>query len=175
MDKAYTCAVFTASILNIGTTTKNKSFFTFDVPDELVSRLSNMSLSDLRAIAKHSSRFITVRIDPPELDAAMHLVANDSENAELQDQLILHKATATMMRKFFGMHTTEFCARRKRLGLTHEGQHRPLIFDEDTEALVWKEFQQLHHLEIRHRYLKVAENTGLPLNAIWSVIQKYQG
>lgn len=173
MDKALTCAVFAASLLNIGTTNKS-SFFTIDISDELVSQLSQLSLTELQAVIKRSSRFMTITIDSPVLTTVLQEVANDGENAELQDQFIYHRATAKMMREFFGMHTTDFCARRKRLGLAHLGQHRPPVCDEENEVLFWREYQRLKHLEIRHRYLKIAENTGQPLNVIWPAIQRHE-
>ncbi len=141
---------------------------------ELASLLTSLTLSELHSVALKAERFLTVRIDKPVLEQALLEVASEDDNIELQDQFLYDYATNRMMREFFGMHTTEFSARRKIMGLAGKGQHRPQYCDEETEILIWKQFQRYDHLDIRQRYLKVAEVTGQPLNIVWPAIQRHE-
>lgn len=174
MDKHTTYTTLAVSLFNQIPNRKNQHCTSIGITDDLASRLVNLSLTKLHAVAAKAERFLTVRIDKPILEQLLLDAANDSDNVELQDQFLYAYATNTMMREFFGMHTTEFCARRKLLGLAGKGQHRPQYCDEETEVLIWEQFQRLDHLEIRQRYLKVSEVTGQPLNIVWPAIQRHK-
>ncbi len=174
MDTPATYTALAASLFHQIPNEKNRHCPKIGMNDELASRLTSLSLSELRALTLKAERFLTIRIDKPVLEQILLEVANDDDNSELQDQFLYHYATNTMMREFFGMHTTEFCARRKLLGLAGKGQHRPQYCDEETEIRIWKQFQRFGHLDIRQRYLKVAEITGQPLNIVWPAIQRHK-
>lgn len=141
--------------------------------DSLIEKLSRLTLKDQHYIACRAANFLSIHIDEQVLTRLLCDVKRTDEEQELEDQYIHSYATNTMMRELFGMHTTEFCARCKVLGLAGQGQHRPQYCDEATELLIWKFWKKFEHLDERTRYLKVAEVTGQPLNIVWPAIKRH--
>lgn len=145
------------------------------IDDELATRLSELTYSEVNTITSKANQFLTVRVDADSLERLIFDAKNKTEDNDLQDQFLYNYATSAMMREFFGMHTVEFCARRKALGLAGHGQHRPQHCNEETEVMIWNYYQSTEDLEIRKRYLKVSELTGQPLNIVYPAIKRHEG
>ncbi len=143
------------------------------IGETLSDRLFTLSNTDRQQLVTYSSRFLSVNINEHELSAVLDKIETISEKRELEDQFLYACATNSMMRDFFGMHTTEFCARRKILGLERQGQHRPQYCDEKTEAVIWIQWKKSENeKDIRKRLLIVSETACQPLNVVWSSIKR---
>lgn len=174
MDRSNNHSVFAISLLNLIPSLKNGQRVSYGLNEHLSSRLCQFSISDLDFIASRASRYLTVCVDAPELERVLAEISQKKEDEMLQDELLSLHATFSMMRELFGMHTTEFSARRKSLGLAGIGQHRPQSCNEETENAIWNAWQKYYDLDIRRRYLNVANVTEQPLNVVWSAVKRYQ-
>lgn len=174
MDNALSNAVFAASLFNMNMSTRRKPVIHIDIDKKTARQLEKLSLSELYAVLTRADQFITVHVDEAALQIALGEAANDNDYAELQDQYILNNASGKIMQHFFGMSSNSFTERRSQLGLEFEGQHRPPNCDEETEILIWKVYQRFSHLDIRHRYLKVAQVADVPIRQVIPAIEKYE-
>lgn len=172
MDKLST-AIATTIFNEFHHTVRN--YHDIGIDDALATTLSKLTFAEVRTIASRANRFLTIHIDAESLEQLISHAANDRADSELQDRFLYNYATSAMMREFFGMHTTEFCNRRKILGLAGQGQHRPQYCNEETEIAIWTHFQANNDIEIRERYLKVSELTGQPLNIVYPAIKRNEG
>ncbi len=152
-----------------------KSYKNFPVyiDPELINQITNLKLGQQHKLAQKAYKFLSINIDSTKLEKSLMEVINIDKQKDIEDQYILLYATNIMMKELFGMHTTEFCARRKMLGLARENQHRPKHCNEETDAIIWNEWKNNEHLKVVSRYLVIAEKTEQPLNIIYSAIKRH--
>jgi len=157
------------SLPNLSTHDANR----FGIKNELFERLKHLRPNEHVYLLEHASRFLTISFDASSIEQLLNEAQEKNRERELEDQFLYSQATNTMMRELFGMHTTEFCARRRVLGLAGQGQHRPQYCDEETEILIWRQWKKYESLEERQRYLSVAEAACQPLNIVWPAIKRH--
>ena len=147
---------------------------TLGVKKGAMNLFSQIEFSELEYISVFSRNFIGIDIDCARLVQVLEDSHQCSETREQENQFIYNQATNIMMRKLFGMHTTEFCARREVLGLAGVGRHRPNYCNEETEILIWRTWERYQTLpDERERYLAVSKDTNQALNVVWPAINKH--
>jgi len=142
-------------------------------PDQ-ITRLQRFTLRDLHHLSQVRTHFLDVAVHPACFDRVLdHIERNKSHDA-LQDELIQQRAPLVMMRACFGMSNAEYAARRRLLGMTGTGIGRPHAPSEEDEHRLWRAWQDHAHLPLERRYLKVGQNTGIPLKTVWGLIQSWE-
>lgn len=153
---------------------KHKQLAKVGINAELSSELDALTCKELAAVSKSAEKFLTIQFDANQLKGAIQGVVGKRKDQDFQDAFLMNQATSQMMREFFGMHPSEFCARRRELGLDGLGIHRPPFCDEKTEVVIWRAWMRHEGDDERMRYLRVAEETMQPLSVIWTTIEQHK-
>ncbi|MGH1486971.1 MAG: STY4526/YPO1902 family pathogenicity island replication protein [Cellvibrionaceae bacterium] len=140
---------------------------------DLLNRLRHLDSFGQKFISLRADQFLTLKIDPDELQIQLDSLQDEITSRALEDEYLLRQAPSRLMRELFGMHTTEFCLRRRYLNLSGTGQHRPPYCDKDTELLLWQHWKESEALSDRERYLTVAKQTNQPINVVWTAAKRY--
>ena len=141
--------------------------------DEELLHLSKLTLNQQRQLIDHGYHFLSVAIDAKSLRRKLNDIALMSDTHELEDQFLLLGAPHVLMRRLFGMHASEFSRRRQMLSIGGSGTGRPRTCSEQTEHIIWYQWQKYENLDERERFLRVAESTGEDLHAIWSALRDH--
>jgi len=150
-----------------------------DLPDllgidnDLLHRLRKLDAYGQKIIASKASTFLFAGINNGELQKQINSLADQLYEKELEDEYLMRQAPYKLMQELFGMHTVEFCQRRKLLGLFRQGQHRPSYCDEETESLILQHWRETKRLNMKLRYLMIAKKINQPINSIWAVAKKH--
>lgn len=144
-----------------------------NIHNELLYRLRKLNAYGQNIIASKADEFLCVKIDDDELQHQINNLAEQVAERELEDEYIKCLAPCKLMRQLFGMHATEFSQRRKFLGLSKQGQHRPRYCNKDTEFAIWQHWKKTEGMDERKRYLLVAKKTDQPLNLIYAAVKSY--
>lgn len=143
------------------------------IDNDLLYKLRKLDAYGQKLIASKASKFLSLNIDNHELQKQINNLDNQIHERELEDKYLTLQAPCKLMRELFGMHTTEFCSRRKILGLAGQGQHRPLYCNQETELAIWHYWKKTEGLDGRERYLLIAQETEQPINVIWAAAKRY--
>jgi len=145
-----------------------------DIHNDLLYRLRKLDAYGQKLIASKASQFLSVVIDNNELQKQIDNLESQVNERELEDTYLMHLAPCKLMRQLFGMHATEFSQRRKFLGLSKQGQHRPRYCDEKTELIIWQQWKKTEDIiDERERYLLVSKKTKQPINIIYAAVKCY--
>lgn len=141
--------------------------------DEALLRLSQLTLNQQRYLIHHASHFLNIRIEPKILLRKLNDIESLSKTREMEDECLLLGAPLVLMRRLFGMHASEFSRRRQMLNIGGHATGRPKECDEDTEHLLWHQWQIHQDLEERQRFMTVAETTGVDLHVVWQALKHH--
>lgn len=144
------------------------------INNDLLYKLRKLDAYGQKLITLKADTFISISIDNRELEKQINTLNNKICERELEDQYLSLQAPCKLMRELFGMHTTEFCLRRKFLGLAGQGQHRPPYCNQDTELTIWRRWKETEDMDDRKRYLFIAKKTEQPINVIWAAAKRYK-
>ncbi len=92
-------------------------------PEEIES-IGQLSLKQLRHLARFGSHYLVLRIDRTYFCKALARVLDQNLTDSLQDQLLRRQAPAEMLKEWFGMDHREVSARRRQLGIRGTGRPR---------------------------------------------------
>ena len=134
------------------------------IDSDLLYKLRKLDAYGQKLITSKADTFLSIRIDNHELQKQINNLDNQIRERELEDKYLTLQAPCKLMRELFGMHTTEFCSRRKFLGLAGQGQHRPPYCNQETELVIWNYWKETEELDGRERYLLIAQKTEQPIN-----------
>lgn len=163
------------SLFNLIPHVTPKKLLTLGIEQDLASKIEEFSLSDIHAIASRAENFLSISINKSVLDQCLKDNERHRDEAELHDEMLARHATFRMMKDLFGMSTSEFCARRKRLGMKGEGQHRPHYCEVEDSLDIYEAWLLYAELDIPQRYLKVSDTTGFSLKVIRQSVEKNEG
>ena len=140
-----------------------------------IQQLSQLPVKALKHLSQLSGHFLIVKTDHECFAKMMKHLHHELECDALQDKLIRHEAPISMMNSLFGMSSAEYIQRQKVLGIPRCGAGRPPQLEEDEEHRVWRAWSAIDvNQPDTQRYLQVARETGLPLRALWSLIQSWE-
>lgn len=139
--------------------------------DETVSLLVSLDFNDQVSLIKSAEKYLNLAINAEALRSQLRKVENLRRDRETEDYYLIKYAPYRLMNQLFGMHATEFSLRRKRLGIDGKSG-RPLLCDEQTDSLIWELWQQHKDLDLKSRYIKVAELSNQNIDTIWASLQR---
>lgn len=136
-----------------------------------VKALSGMSMSDFCQLESLRAHCLSVALNRDVYWPMMSQLKSRRESESLQHELIAADASLDMMQTFFGMSGREYAKLRKTL-MVKVTTGRPLEpDDEEIEKLwsAWREREDQVHdgLLPPHEYLRIHEETGVAIRAIW--------
>lgn len=143
------------------------------IDNNLLYKLRKLDAYGQKLIASKADTFLSICIDNDQLQKQINNLDNQIRERELEDQHLKLQAPCKLMGELFGMHSTEFCSRRKFLGLSG-GQHRPPYCDQATELIIWNHWKATEDLDDRERYLLIAQKTEQPINVVWAAAKRYK-
>ena len=144
-----------------------------NLPDKLISILSELNLSQQKWLIHRAGNYLTLELDPSALERQLKELENKQEVHELENTYLLLGAPRTLMRRLFGMHASEFTRRREILDLKGVSMGRPPQCDEATEHKLWLLWQSHEELDIRHRFITIAEEANLDLHMVWGALREF--
>jgi hypothetical protein len=135
---------------------------------EIIDELREFRAEDFVMLSSYSPRASCLRSGVIDAKQILHLVRSVKDRRR-EEEMILEfvrlRAPRTLMRDLFGISADDYCHYRRQVGLNGEGVGRPELPDDDTQALVWKAWQATKDLPEKERYLRLARDTGVPLNS----------
>lgn len=143
------------------------------LPEE-VRAIERLSLRHLRRLSELGTHFMDFRVDHACLTRVIAKLERDTQLDDVRDELLRAGAPHAMMAHYFGLTTTDCAVRRRVLEIDTPPGRPPKASEEALEQLwkVWRETQDIGD-ECR-RYLKMADETGLPLSVIWPVVEEWK-
>ncbi|MGS2722150.1 STY4526/YPO1902 family pathogenicity island replication protein [Porticoccus sp. GXU_MW_L64] len=141
--------------------------------DELICKLSQLSLSQQKSLVQRAKNFLNISIDTPALKKQLYELDLKREEKELEDIYMLMGAPLILMRRLFGMHAAEFSRRRCALKIQGSGSGRPRNCEEEIDHQLWQLWKTHHELDERERFMTIAEESGLDLHIVWSSLRDY--
>lgn len=149
--------------------------FTFDE----MNALNQLSLDELFILSRESAQFLAVTVHHD----ALHLLLAKSREEVLQQQRINHAirlgGSIALLNKYFGLTSNEVCLRRRLLGV-RVPYGRTSEPDEDTDAAIWRQWQQcrvanLESTDALSAMMQVTQTLlpkveGLSLTIVWKRI-----
>jgi hypothetical protein len=139
--------------------------------DETVGLLVALDFNDQASLIKDAEKYLNLSIDVEALRKQLRKVESLRRDRETEDYYLIKYAPYRLMNQLFGMHATEFSQRRKRLGIDGKSG-RPVLCDEQTDNLIWELWQHHKNLDLKSRYIKVAELANQNIDTIWTSLQR---
>ncbi|WP_193092083.1 DUF2857 domain-containing protein [Halomonas colorata] len=142
--------------------------------------LRRMSASDLEELAREKQVICRVSVDHEMLLARIRRLTQDQDRESKIDRCLELGASVTMMGKFFGLTPNDCSTRRSLLGLeTRQG--RQALPPEKEEHDAWHRWQSIspdakdptYAPDDLNGMMALAEETGLSLTAIWSLVKTW--
>lgn len=144
-----------------------------DFTEQEVETLRKLTLGDARRLASQLGRHFlsSIKIDHEQLDRVLTRLEAIKEEEWMQNELVRLGAPSGMMAELFGMNGHEYAERRKSLKLTRVG--RPSIPSESEQVRVYEMYKQYAGLEEPIKLLKIAQELGLNLTAVWPLVKSW--
>lgn len=177
MSSQVTFAILNQAIVHIreGNMSRAKSLgFT----DTELRELRRLSASDLEELARDKQTICRIQVDHEMLHARISRLTQDLDRESRIDRCLALGASVAMMCKFFGLTPNDCSTRRLMLNLeTRPG--RQALPPEKEEHAAWHRWQSisshandpLHAPDDLTGMMTLAEETGLTLTAIWSLVK----
>jgi len=167
------CTAAARSMLTVFDTPSTSIPDAFKLNDNDLLLLSTLTLNQQRYLIDHAIHFLDVNINTTAFQKKLKEIEDMSETREIEDRYLLLGSPLILMRRLFGMHASEFSRRRRLLNIAGSGTGRPSECDEQTDHLIWKQWQAHDNIDERQRYLAIADATDIDLHAIWSSLRDY--
>lgn len=143
----------------------------FEIED--VSRLSDLTVSDIRRLSEMSRHFISeLKVDRDGFVRLIERLEHAKEEDVLQDRLIQMGAPHALMSELFGMNGHEYASRRKRLNLTRVG--RPPMPSDEQQARIFSVWESHKNLDGPRKWLKIGQESGVSLTTAWPLVSSWE-
>jgi hypothetical protein len=139
--------------------------------DEMIGLLASLDFNDQTSLIKDAAKYLNLSIDAEALKKQLQKVEFQRCDREIEDYYLIKYAPYKLMHQLFGLHATEFSQRRKRLGIDGK-TGRPVLCDEQVDSEIWKLWQRYLELDLKNRYVKVAELSNQNIDTIWASLQR---
>lgn len=139
--------------------------------DETISLLIALNFNDQVSLIKDAAKYLNLSIDSDALRKQLRKIESLRRDREIEDYYLIKYAPYKLMNQLFGMHATEFSQRRRRLGIDGKSG-RPVLCNEQTDSMIWELWTRYQSLDLKNRYIKVAELSNQNIDTIWSSLQR---
>lgn len=146
--------------------------FTFDE----MNALNQLSLDELFIVSQSSAPFVAISVRHDVLRHLMTLARQEVLNQSQINRAIRLGGSIALLNQYFGLTSNETCLRRRLLGISVPYGRTPEP-DEETDAAIWKQWQQcrvdnLHSADALAAMMQVTEKLlpdakGLSLTTVW--------
>lgn len=143
--------------------------------------INNLSMDELFILSRASASFLNVTI---QHEVLRQLLAQTKQEIQLQQRInraIALGGSIELLSDFFGLSSSEISARRRFIGIS-VSQGRTRIPDEDTDARIWRQWQQHRPdtllsmdalnvmMDITEALSGTTEDDSLSLTVVWNRI-----
>ena len=111
--------------------------FTFDE----MNALSQLSLDEFFTLSRASAPFIDISIRHDVLHQLLTLCLQETHHQQRINRAVRLGGSIALLHQYFGLTSNDVCLRRRLLGVTIP-HGRPPIPDEETDAEIWRQWQQ---------------------------------
>lgn len=146
----------------------------FDLPPNVIYRLSISSAGDFRRTARTGIKFFTLTANEQNLTMTLEHLIEEMHHEYVIDQLILADASHSMLNALTGIRKRWFTEQRNRhnMPVSAGGPPRKLSFED--EILAYQVWTKSAALPIAERCLEVHKSLGnIALRDSWTSIQKW--
>ena len=137
--------------------------------------IRGMTMEDLQKLSlKIRASVFTITAHPQMLDAALLMLKRQKQEDDIDMALVEAGARYEMMHELAGMTTEQYSKSRRCLGLK-DGRGRPHDPSDSEKEEVFVSWQlSADEPDLKQRYLKVHEETGIPIGSIWKLVQEWE-
>ena len=136
--------------------------------------IRGMTMEKLQKLSLNiRASFFTFHAEPALIDAALLMLKRQEQEEDMDLALVEAGARYEMMRDLGGMTTEQYAKLRRYLGLK-DGRgrpHDPTDAEKEEVFISWK--LSAEEEDLKRRYLKVHEETGIPVGSIWKLVQEW--
>lgn len=160
-------AVLRLALVHVATS-NYKELADLGLTTEIIDELREFRAEDFVMVSSYSTHAPCLRsgvIDPQRILHLVRRIKDRRREEEMILEFVRLRAPRRLMRDLFGISADDYCYYRRQVGLNGEGAGRPELPDDETQALVWKVWQATKGLPDKERYLRLARDTGVPLNS----------
>lgn len=111
--------------------------FTFDE----LNTLNQLSLDELFIVSQASQQFMAVTVRHDVLNQLLTLSCQESHRQQRINRAVRLGGSIALLNQYFGLTSNDVCLRRRLLGVTIPHGRTP-IPDEETDAEIWRQWQQ---------------------------------
>lgn len=137
--------------------------------------MRNLMPGDLRKVADHLQKSISVVIDRAGLLEAFRRAQADRESVDQLKYFMNHGASRDMIADILGVTDDRIINARSRLGRPPYARGRPKLPSEADQALIVAQWMSTPHLRGAARYIAIHEGVGIHISlvSIKAVIEKF--
>lgn len=147
--------------------------------NEELQRLSRLRASEIESLINEFPGVARFEVDHKTFTAALRRIDLDQDRDNMVDQCIRLGASVQMLNSFFGLTPNDCSARRALLGIPSRQGRLPMP-DEHIEIDAWHRWQTISNdpssptaADDIKGMLVLAEETGLSLAIIWTLIKQW--
>lgn len=146
-------------------------------PKEL-DALQDMNLADLYRVDALRVHCLQIGLNRDVFWPMLEQLRHQREAEDLQRKLLAFDAPLEMMQHLFGLSSREYTRWRRLLALAPSVGRPSELNESDTHTLwyAWQALQEKHQASTLSAadYLKLQEQTGIALRAIWVLIKRWE-
>jgi len=140
-----------------------------------IEKVKSLSLAEMNELSTLGAHFMDIKVDAESLECALAILDRRLDEKHMTERLLRAGACYPAMRELTGMETREFVAQRQSLGLANTGNGRVAKPDADSQYRICSAWvASSGESDPKRRLLEVHEATGLPIRAIWPVVNAWE-
>ena len=140
---------------------------------EYALSITQLNLTQQKLLIDRAKHFVSVTIDQSALAVELNKILDAAVTEARINEFLACGAPKPLMRRLFGMYSSEFSRRKTALQLKGAGNGRPPSCDEATEHQLWHLWQSLENVSEQDRFIQLKNETGLDLRIIWHALQPH--
>lgn len=142
---------------------------------DAVKAFRDLTMPELKHLARMRGNWAQFRIDSKKLQASIEHARRQCDLERRAEEMLSLGASAPMMQALWGWSPGETSARKRELGIPAQLGRTTLPSDEvrDDVLVLWRTLSREVPDE-RERYMRLASETGIRLDALWLLTRNHE-
>ncbi len=144
----------------------------FGLTPEIVAQLSKLSMEELETLTEFNDSVVKIYFDSHAVALLLQHVSKQTVLESDINKAIRLGARQPMLYELTGLSRRDFARRCRLLQLPLPQRGRIRTLRPEEEEQLYELWYKNRNMGMLSRYIRVAEETGLPLDRIWSALQE---